>query len=108
MPKQRTTSSSLEFITEVVDLVVGLGIVTFALAPMALPALALTALLAALLLIPPLIIGAAFAAPVLAMRHWWQSRDRAKPAVRSPATGQGSGSRGVVVADLSRPIREKL
>jgi hypothetical protein len=108
MHKRRTTSSSLEFITEVADLVVGLGILMFALAPMALPALALTALLAALLLVPALIIGAAFAAPVLAIRHWWRSRGRAKPAVLSPAARRGSGSRAGVVADVSRPMREKL
>jgi hypothetical protein len=52
LTKQHTTPSGLELLSEVSDLTAGLAILTFTLAPLALPALALTALTAVLLLIP--------------------------------------------------------
>jgi hypothetical protein len=73
--EQQTTPSALEFVEELSDLAAGLGILTFTLAPLAIPALALTALLAGLLLIPVL-LGAMLAAPFLLASRWWRTRDR--------------------------------
>ena len=66
--KRPTKPSGLELVSEVSDLGAGLGILTFALAPLALPALALTALAVVPLLIPVL-AGALLAAPVLLVRR---------------------------------------
>jgi hypothetical protein len=73
----QTTPSGLELVSEVSDLTAGLGILTFTLAPLAIPALALTALLALPLLIPVL-LGAMFAAPFLLMARWLRARDRGR------------------------------
>jgi len=89
--KQQTTPSGLELVEEVSDLAAGLGILTFTLAPLALPALALTALLAGLLLIPVL-LAATLAAPFLMASRWLRARDR-----RSNRTNQP------VRADWCRP-----
>jgi hypothetical protein len=56
------------------DLGAGLGILTFALAPLALPGLALTALAVVPLLIPVL-AGALLAAPLLLVRRLRRARD---------------------------------
>jgi len=72
---KQTTPSGLELVSEVSDLTAGLGILTFTLAPLALPALALTALTAVLLLIPVL-AGALLAAPFLLAGRWWRARHR--------------------------------
>ncbi|HXD63201.1 MAG TPA: hypothetical protein VNV17_01215 [Solirubrobacteraceae bacterium] len=74
-------------IGEVADLAVGAGILTFALAPFALPALALIALTAAVLLIPALGV-AVLLAPLLVARAWWRSRGRSAHATR-PARSDG-------------------
>ena len=66
--KRPTKPSGLELVSEVSDLGAGIGILTFALAPLALPALALTALAVVPLLIPVL-AGALLAAPVLLVRR---------------------------------------
>ena len=76
------SASRAEFVGEVADLAVGAGILTFTLAPFALPALALIALTAAVLLIPALAV-ALLLAPFLVARGWWRSRDRAAHATRS-------------------------
>jgi len=73
--KQQTTPSGLELVEELSDLAAGLGILTFTLAPLAIPALALTALLALPLLIPVL-LGAMLAAPFLLASRWLRARDR--------------------------------
>jgi hypothetical protein len=75
LTKQHTTPSGLELLSEVSDLTAGLGILTFTLAPLALPALALTALTAVVLLIPVL-AGALLAAPFLLAGRWWRARHR--------------------------------
>jgi hypothetical protein len=69
LPRQPTTPSRLDLVSEVSDLAAGLGILTFTLAPLALPALALTALTAVALLIPVL-AAAMLAAPFLLARRW--------------------------------------
>ena len=88
MPNQRSTPSGLELLSEVSYLATGAGIITFTLAPLALPALAL-ALLATMALLIPLFVGAVLAAPVLVVRRWRRSRDR--PAGASKLAGLGAG-----------------
>jgi hypothetical protein len=73
MAKHQTTPSCLEFVSEVSDLAVGLGVLIFTLAPFALPVLVLAALAAGALLIPP-VVGVVLAGPFLLARRWWPSR----------------------------------
>jgi hypothetical protein len=61
---------------------------SFTLAPFALPALALIALAAVALLIPALGI-ALLLAPFLVARRCWRSRDRSPGAARSARSGDG-------------------
>ncbi len=77
--ERQTRPSGAEFVSEVSDLAAGAGIFLFAVAPFALPALALVAVVMAIVavaLIIPLLVAAAVAAPILLMRRWWRSRDR--------------------------------
>ena len=96
MPNQRSTPSGLELLSEVSYLATGAGIITFTLAPLALPALALALLATMALLIPLFVgavlavfVGAVLAAPVLVVRRWRRSRDR--PAGASKLAGLGAG-----------------
>lgn len=84
--RQRTTDSGLELVTEVSDLAAGAGIITFTLAPLALPALALTLLLIVPLLVPAL-IGALVAVPILVLRRLRQPRDRPHGAAQPAGAG---------------------
>lgn len=90
LPKQQTTPSALEVVSEVSDLAAGLGILTFTLAPLAIPALALTALLALPLLIPVL-LGAMLAPPFLLASRWLRARDRSSNRTNQPVRGDWSG-----------------
>jgi membrane protein implicated in regulation of membrane protease activity len=68
-------SEPLEFVSEGSDLATGVAILTFALAPFALPLLALTVLVAAMLAIPAL-LGAMLVGPLVIAWRRWRSRDR--------------------------------
>lgn len=72
----QTRPSGVEPISEVSDLAAGAGILVFTLAPFALPALLMMAVVAVALAIPPLVVGAILAAPILLTRRWRRSRDR--------------------------------
>jgi hypothetical protein len=87
-PEHQTPPSGLELVSEVADLAVGAGMLTFTLAPFALPALALIALATVLLLIPTLGV-ALLLAPFLVARRWWRSRDRSPGATRPARCGDG-------------------
>jgi len=80
-PGLKTPPSGLELIREVAGLGVGAGMLTFTLAPLALPFLALTALVAVVLVIPALGV-AVLLAPFLVARRCWRSRDRSPEATR--------------------------
>ncbi len=75
MPHHRTTPSGLEFVSEVSDLAVGVGMLIFTLAPFALPVLAVAAL-AGVALLTPVLVGVVLAGPLLLARRWWRSRNR--------------------------------
>jgi hypothetical protein len=78
----------IELLEEVVNWLVGLGLITFTIFPFALPLIALTALL-----VIPLVLGgilvAILAAPVLLVRRLWRARRResetAPAGLRHPA-----------------------
>jgi hypothetical protein len=72
------------------DLAAGLGILTFTLAPLAIPALALTALTAVVLLIPVL-GGALLAAPFLLAGRCWRARHRLSGGTKPAGPRQWSG-----------------
>jgi hypothetical protein len=72
---------------------------TFTLAPFALPALALTALVAVALLIPAVAV-ALFLAPVLVARRCWRSRDRSRAATRPARSGGGDSGYETVRYEL--------
>jgi len=84
--EQRTPPTVLELAGEVSDLAAGAGILTFALAPLALPLLALTALIAVALLVP-MLVGAMLLAPCLVARRWLRSRDRSSRATAPAEPG---------------------
>jgi multisubunit Na+/H+ antiporter MnhE subunit len=86
-------------VSEVADLAVGAGILTFTLAPFALPALALIALVAVALLIPALAV-ALLLAPFLVARRWWRSRDRSPGATRLARSGGGDRASETVRYEL--------
>jgi hypothetical protein len=88
MPKHQTTPSGLEFVSEVSDLAVGVGMLIFTLAPFALPVLALAALAAVALLIPAG-VGVVLAGPFMLARRWWRSRDRASRDAKPARAGNG-------------------
>ena len=85
-PGHQTPPSGFELVSEVADLVVGAGVLTFTLAPFALPGLALIALTAVALLIPALGV-ALLLAPFLVARGCWRSRDRSPGATRRARSG---------------------
>ena len=78
-PGHQASPRGLELVSEVDDLAIGIGMLTFALAPFALPGLALVALTMAVLMIPALGI-ALLLAPFLVARRW-RSRDRSSAAI---------------------------
>lgn len=82
-----TQPSGLEVVSEVSDLAAGAGMLIFAFAPFALPALSLTALVAVAVLIPAL-VGGALVAPFLMARRWRRLRDRLS--VASEPSGRGN------------------
>jgi hypothetical protein len=84
--EQQTRPSGIELVSEASDLAVGVGILTFTLAPFALPLLALVALVAAMLLIPALGVALLFA-PLMVARRYLRSRDRSPVARRSARPG---------------------
>jgi hypothetical protein len=85
-PEHQTPPSGLELVSEVADLAVGAGILTFTLAPFALPGLALIALTAVALLIPALGV-ALLLAPFLVARRCWRARGRSSVATRRTRSG---------------------
>ena len=87
-PGPQTPPSGLELVSEAAHLAAGAGILTFALAPLALPALALIALTAVAVLIPALGV-ALLLAPFLVVRRCWRVRDRSPGAMRPPRSGDG-------------------
>jgi hypothetical protein len=89
-PGLQTPRSGLELVGEVAHLAVGTGILTFALAPLALPFLALTALVAVVLVIPALGV-ALLLAPLLVLRRCWRSGDRS-PGATKPARPIAGGA----------------
>jgi hypothetical protein len=94
-PGHQASPRGLELVSEVDDLAVGIGILTFALAPFALPGLALVALTMAVLMIPALGI-ALLLAPFLVARHCSRSRDRPSAANRLACLGEDdAGYEGV-------------
>ena len=86
-PGQQASPRGLELVSEVDDLAVGIGMLTFALAPFALPGLALVALTMAVLMIPALAI-ALLLGPFLVARRCWRSRDRPPAANRLARLGE--------------------
>jgi hypothetical protein len=91
--------SGLEVVSEVADLAVGAGMLTFTLAPFALPGLALTALVAVMLLIPALAV-ALLLAPFLVARRCWRSRDRSPGATRLARWGDADAGSETVRYEL--------
>jgi hypothetical protein len=87
MPKHQTTPSGLEFVSEVSDLAVGVGMLIFTLAPFALAVLALA--FAAVALLIPAAVGAVLAGPLLLARRWWRSRDRVPRDATPARAGNG-------------------
>ena len=87
-PGHQASPSGLDLVSEVADLAVGAGMLTFALAPFALPALALIALTMAVLMIPALGI-ALFLAPYLVARRCWRSGHRPQAATGVARPGDG-------------------
>jgi membrane protein YdbS with pleckstrin-like domain len=85
--QQQASPSVFELVGEVSDIATGACIMIVALAPLALPFLALTAV-AALALLAPVVVGTLLVAPaVVAWRHCRSrgssiGRDRARPAHR--------------------------
>jgi hypothetical protein len=98
-PGHQTPPSGLELVSEVADLAVGAGMLTFTLAPFALPALALIALTALALLIPALGV-ALLLAPFLVARRCWRSRDRSPGATRPARSGDGDAGYETVRYEL--------
>ena len=93
-PGHQASPRGLELVGEVDDLAIGIGMLTFALAPFALPGLALVALTMAVLMIPALGI-ALLLAPFLVARRW-RSRDRPPAANRLARLGEAdAGHEGV-------------
>ena len=86
-------------VSEVADLAVGAGMLTFTLAPFALPGLALTALVAVMLLIPALAL-ALLLAPFLVARRCWRSRDRSPGATRLARSGDADAGSETVRYEL--------
>jgi hypothetical protein len=78
--------SGVELVSEVSDLAAGAGMLTFTLAPLALPCLALVALTAVALLLPVLAVALPFA-PFMAAGRYWRSHDRSSAATRSAPSG---------------------
>ena len=98
-PGHRASPSGLDRVSEVADLAVGAGMLTFALAPFALPALALIALTMAVLMIPALGI-ALLLAPYLVARRGWRSRDRPPAATGVARPGDGDAGYETVRHEL--------
>ena len=90
-PGHQASPSGLDLVSEVADLAVGAGILTVALAPFALPALALIALTMAVLMIPALGI-ALLLSPYLVARRCWRSRHR--PPAGAGLARPGDGDEG--------------
>jgi hypothetical protein len=84
--EEQTRPSGIELVSEVSDLAVGVGMLTFTLAPFALPFLALLALAAVAFVIP--VLGVALLiAPLLLARRYLRSRNRSPVAQRSALPG---------------------
>jgi membrane protein implicated in regulation of membrane protease activity len=95
--KQRQASVG-EFVGELADLLTGLGLVVFTLAPFAVPLLALSALASAALLIPAA-VGVVLAAPWVLARRWRRSPNRATRQRRSASLPARLDHRVPSVAD---------
>ena len=87
-PRHQASPSGLDLVSEVADLAIGAGLLTFVLAPFALPALALIALTMAVLMIPALGI-ALLLAPYLVAQRGRRSRDRPPAATGLARPGDG-------------------
>jgi hypothetical protein len=98
-PGLQTPPRGLELVSEVADLAVGAGMLTLALAPLALPFLALTALVAVVLVIPALGV-ALLLAPFLVVRRCWRSRDRSPDATGPARSGEGGAGYEMVRYEL--------
>ncbi|MGB0096651.1 MAG: hypothetical protein WBP81_29440 [Solirubrobacteraceae bacterium] len=81
------------------DLTVGVGILTFALAPFALPLFALTALVAVVLVVPVLGV-VVLVAPFLVAWRCWRSRDRSPGATTPARSGDGGAGYETVRYEL--------
>ena len=101
-PGHQASPRGLELVSEVGDLATGIGMLTFALAPFALPGLALVALTMAVLMIPALGI-ALLLAPFLVARRW-RSRDRSSAAHRPTCLGEADAGYEGVPHELVRGL----
>ncbi len=93
MSTESTTPSTAEIVDEVSKWTVGLGIVTFALFPLALPILILTAVAALPLLLPVLAVGVLVAVvvlPIRLVRSLRRRAARARPTVQLPTQRNAS------------------
>jgi hypothetical protein len=96
MNPESTARGGTEIVDEISAWTVGGGIVTFALFPLALPALALIAVLAIPFLLLALAAGllvAVVAAPILVVRRLWRWATRALPRGTAKRGRQSSGHR---------------
>jgi hypothetical protein len=91
MPTKSTTKSSPELVSEVSGWLVGGGILTVALFPLAVPLIALTVVCALPLLLVPLAVGlvaAIVAAPILLVRNLGKRAFRALAPRATPQPGR--------------------
>ena len=99
--------SGIELVSEVSDLVAGAGLLSFVLAPLALPGLALAAVAIVVLLIP-LLIGAILTAPILLVRRRWHSRSHTLVADtrRDHVASGASNARAPLTVEARPTIRD--
>jgi Flp pilus assembly protein TadB len=93
MSTESTTPSTAEIVDEVSKWTVGLGIVTFALFPLALPILILTVVAALPLLVPVLAVGVLVAVvvlPIRLVRSLRRRAARARPTAQLPTQRNAS------------------
>ncbi len=94
--------SYFELLDEIMSWLTGLGLVTFVIFPLALPAIALTALLAIPLLLAAIPL-ALLAAPMLLIRHLWRARHREDTGYSPPAVSRSSNASSRRMISSRRP-----